>query len=196
MKKKLMMTALVLILPAMAMGDVYTFEDIIDTWGILGTDAVYVSESNPLCYTHDLNQEVDFEAGDYIIEAYLELDFTNSDLLDIVGDAYKIKGWVQYDGREFVTVAITKDGVLKEYDAGEQDDGQYVATLNIDWLNDDGLLDVTISVANYLGKATIWLDHSRLYGTAVSAVPVPGSMLLAGLGLGAVSSFRRRRFKA
>jgi hypothetical protein len=176
--------ALAMVMSGSASADSYAFSDLIDTWPVWG-DATPIVQGFPLSYTHDLTDDVDFAAGHEVTEAWLELDFTN-DLTDDHGS--KLYGLIKWDFREFARVAYDGSAWV---DLGEVDDGQYDLMLDIDWLNDNGELDVTIEVGNPLCTATAWLDHSRVYGTAV--VPVPGAVLLGVLGLGAAGIRLRKR---
>lgn len=153
----------------------YDFVDMIDTWTILGIpgwDAMPIVEGTPLTYTHTISGYL--IPDEYLVtEAWLNLDFTN-DSTD--------KVTILWDNREYVEVGY--DGT-EWHDLGEVGDGQYVLIVGIDWLNDDGKLDVTINVTNPgWNPATAYLDHSVLYGN-VSVVPVPGAVLLGVLGLSA-----------
>jgi hypothetical protein len=170
--------------------DLYTFEDTIDTWGPFQVDAAWIAQGFPLNYTHDLTQEVDFDAGDLVTEAWLELDFTN-DATDDHGS--RLWGIIQWDFREYATVAYDGVNWVPVTPGGEVDDDAYSLVLNIDWLNNNGMLDVTVAVSNPLGTATAWLDHSKVHGTAETpVVPVPGAVLLGTLGLVAAGRKLRR----
>ena len=164
----------------------YSFEDAI-AWGGLGA---YVTEGNSLSYTHDLNDDVDFVNGDLVTEAYLELDF-NADL----SDRYGSFSFLRWDYREYAQVGYDGSAWVN---LGEVDNGQYDIVLDIDWLNDDGELDVTIAVSNPLGNATAWLEQSRLYGTAETGTPVsePATIALLGLGLIGFAGARARKKSA
>jgi len=188
--KKMLLAAFVttfLCWGSLAGATTYGFEDLIDTWGFWG-DAVPIAQlTGPLEYTHDINDSVNFAAGDMVTEAWLELDFTND-----LSDEYGSKWWglFKWDYREYATVGWDGSGWV---DVGEVDNGQYSLLVGIDWLNDDGLLDVTLKISNDLGTATAWLDHSRLYGTAQTApVPEPSTFLLLGAGIAGVVIMRRR----
>ena len=189
--------ALAVITSGSASADTCQFEDMIDCWTLtcdgwvpdVGPNAdpysaALITQCTPLSYTHDLTDVVDFDAGQLVTEAWLELDFTN-DLLD----GYHYGKWVKWDNREWARVAWDGSAWVE---LGEIGSGQYELLLDIDWLNDNGELDVTIQVCNPLGTATAWLDHSRLYGE-VSCVPVPGAVLLGMLGLGAAGMRLRKR---
>jgi len=175
--------------PSWASGD-YDFVDVIDTWTCGGEpdgpfDAVMITQSNPLLYEHDITG---YGVPDQhqVAQAWLELDFTN-DSYDGFGSAFC--GLIRWDFRESAKVGF--DGEQWQ-EVGEVDDGVYSLVLDVDWLNDDGVLDVTIEVSNPLGTATAWLDHSVLYGNMAHA-PAPAAVLLGMLGLGYAGMRLRRK---
>ncbi len=164
----------------------YEFEDIIDTWG--AWDATRIKQGTPLSFSHDLNDDVDFAGGDFVTAAWLELDFTND-----LTDSTKLWGVVKWDFEEYATLGFDGTGWVN---LGEVDNGQYDLVLNVEWLNDDGFLDVVIDVSNYLGNATGWVDHSRVYGQAQTAPsPEPGTIVLLGGSCLFVAAYHRMRRK-
>jgi hypothetical protein len=170
------------------------FEDIIDYWHVpvLGeVDSIPIVEGIPLTYTHDINDDVNIAAGDLVTSASLELDFTN-DLFDTVFTG--LLRWMP-DLTEYVSYGF--DGSAWT-EIGEVDNGQYLVSLDAALLNDDGKLNVVLYVTNYdNGLGTAYLDHSRLFGTAETAAPVPepATMILLGSGLIGLSVFRKRFIK-
>lgn len=193
MKKLIVTIASIAVLgvASIASAATYSFDHMIDNWGPFGLmGAVPIVEGSPLNYSHDINGLVNFAAGDRVTNATLELDFTN-DSSDAVTS---FLGRILWDKREFSQVGF--DGT-SWVDLGEVDNGVYSLILDIDWLNDDGILDVTISASNPgWNPATAWLDHSRLFGTAETApVPEPGTIVLLGAGLLGLGLFGKRRMK-
>jgi hypothetical protein len=163
----------------------YSFTDTIDKWGLLQVDAIHVVQGIPLVYTHDLTQEVNFAAGDYVTSASLLLDFTNDipDLeVGIAGPLFTENVKVAFDGHSWIQV-------------GEVDNGVYSVGVNIATINDNGKVDITIAVYNNLtGSATAWLDESTLTGTACArAIPEPGTVMLFGAGLIGLAGWRLRK---
>ncbi|MEN6428939.1 MAG: hypothetical protein ABFE13_26625 [Phycisphaerales bacterium] len=170
-------------------GQEYGFVDEIDTWTCDGTphglnDAVLILQGCPLVYEHDIT-DAGVPNQYHVSEAWLELDFTN-DVTDAFGSIFC--GLIRWDFRESARVGFDGDEWQEITDV---DNGFYELVLDIDWLNDDGILDVTITVSNPLGTATAWLDHSVLYGNLV-AVPAPAAVLLGLLGLAAAGRKLRK----
>ena len=182
----------------------YSYSDMIDYWNWSGTqygedrtlshwwDSVKLTESNPLSYKHNINDDVNFAAGDSVTSANLELDFTN-DEYDIVFD-----GFLSFlsDTTEHIFYAF--DGSSWTY-LDEVDDGQYTVGVDIALLNIDGMLNVDLAVTNWdNGGTDAWLDHSRLYGTAetgsaATPTPEPSTILLMGAGLLGLMGYSRKR---
>ena len=204
-KKHLMagLTIALVLLSGSAFADMYprTVIDTITYWNGLGqawedgdlvkTENLDILEGFPCTYTHDLNQEVSYGNGEYVSDAFLELDFTNfkndtfTYQVKIFGIPVTYTGYEEDWGLEdYVTVAFLEDGsIVNLEEVDDETDIQSIMDLNVGIINDDGMLDVTVSVANHAcGPALISLQSSTLEATVV---PVPGAVLLGMLGLGA-----------
>lgn len=181
--------ALVACMSSSVSAGIYEFKDEIESWTVFNVDAMLITPSTPFTYTHNLSDNVDFIRGDQILEASLELDFTN-DWGDDVQTNWRGKIW--WDEREFVTVGFDGDDWVEVGEVGN--DGDYEIVLDVDWIDDNGMLDVTVTVnPNYaLPGATAWLDRSTVMGKA-EVVPVPGAVLLGMLGLSAAGLRLRKR---
>jgi len=165
-------------------GAEYDFVDVIDTWTCDGQPygpfgSTLIVQGDPLTYQHDITDRGVPDRFE-VTDAWLELDFTN-DLTDAYGSVFC--GLIRWDFREYAKVAYDGEGWIDIDGGREIDAGYYPLVLDIDWLNDDGILDVTVKVSNPLGTASAYLDHSALYGN-MAPVPLPGAALLGFLGLG------------
>ncbi len=181
----LVVAALLALTAATASADMYpkSVTDVIDTWGILGIDAAPIVEGAPLTYFHDLNQEIDF-ATEYVTQATLALDFTNMgpDGITVLGVYIPVPGM-----EEHVTLYFDEvDGEFRYLGEIDEDNEPVEGiALNVDWINDDGILNVQVSVWNNgVTPAFISLDKSTLTAE-VQLIPVPGAVLLGVLGLSA-----------
>jgi hypothetical protein len=161
--------------------------DFVDMWGAVGGGALRIREGQPLTYSHDITDEG--VPQDYrVTEAWLDLGFTNDS-----GDCvWRLCGTVVWNGREYVQVGY--DGA-DWHSLGEVDNGQYSLVVGIDWLNDDGSLDVAVEVTNQAwNTANACLDYSVLYGDLEAAhAPVPGAVLLGLVGL-SLAGWKLRRY--
>lgn len=174
----------------------YFFSDTIDNWG---GDDVWGRVKIPQYpgtydYQHDLNDDVDFAQGDLVTSAYLALDF-DWDYSDSLGFKSTHYGYtIAWDNTEFSFVQFDDSGWQF---VDEVDNSVEFLTLAIDWLNDDGFLDVSLTVLNFMGNATAWLDRSTLFGIAQTGspapVPEPSTIILVGMGIAGIAVPNRKR---
>ncbi len=173
----------------------YDFSNTI-TWG--GNGMLITPNNTPFGYQHDINDDVDFAAGDEVISATLKLTFKDNDNDNhgtywVQTGLYWWQGYYQqYDNREYVRLAFDGSGWVELAGGAEIDTAVYSMVVDVGFLNDNGKLDVQVDVWNALGTGDVYLKKSELCGTA-QVVPVPGAVLLGVLGLGAAGMKLRRR---
>jgi len=172
----------------------YWFSDTIDNWGGDGVWGRVPIPNYPgtYDYQHNITDDVNLAAGDLVTEAYLALDF-DWDFNDSITHCSYMFGW---DNREFAFIQLDDSGWQF---VDEVDNDYEFLTVGVDWLNDDGLLDVSLTVWNPMGTAMAWLDSSTLFGSAETGsgspapVPEPATMILLGMGLVGVAVPGRKK---
>ena len=150
----------------------FTFDDV-----IIGP--AHVVQDVPLFFTHDINDDVNFAAGETVTDASLELYLTGGG-----GDSLIIA--IEFNGGTWSAMN----------DVGPVDTATLNFAVDSAWLNDDGYLTVGVSIWNHLPStaADIWIHTSTLSVTASAApVPEPATILLLGSGLAATGIATRKK---
>lgn len=145
---------------------------------------VRVYEGSPFSYHHDLTGYVDFANGEYVSEAILRLK------LDGTGDL----------SREFVDYKLDNGNWIYLGEPGGLFTGTTETYKLVDienYINDDGILNVMISVSNPSRWSTADVDvlKSVVKGkTYMASVPEPATMILMGLGLVGLAGASRKKW--
>jgi hypothetical protein len=169
--------ALALSLSGVASAASYGFYDPIYNWG--GVEIP--NAPGAYDYQHDITDDVNFAAGDRVTKAYLWLGFDcgwNDELT-----------YIQFDNADWQPVDDLNNNWWKR-----------LLTIDIDWLNFDGLLNVSLNIQNSGDMPLPRLYSSTLIGCAQTGspapVPEPGTMILLGMGLvGVAVPGRKKIFK-
>jgi hypothetical protein len=158
----------------------------------------WLVQGTTFSYTHDIRSLLDIDAGDFVTDAVLSLDFFDDDEGDKNAQQ---REWVNlsFDGSAPILLGGGGGSAEDDLDPG-------VVSRNITAFLDDGILNVTVDVFNNPGSGDIYLVSSFLEGTFahhegrdngnnpdIPETPVPGAALLGMIGLSAAGVRLRRR---
>jgi hypothetical protein len=186
-KLSLLLSVLVFIIGMSVSAGAAPFTDTIDYWSTDASsygdvitnknwaDAARISHYESLSYTHDITDDI--AAGDVVKSANLELNFTTCKY-----DSFAVS--------DFSKVLIVDSS---GYEVKKNSTGNYIFDIDVNLLNDDGMLDIELKVANSKDMS-IWLDKSTLTGTTgVAPVPEPATMFLLAIGLIGIAGVMKKK---
>lgn len=158
----------------------------------------WIVQGTTFSYIHDIRSLLDFDAGDFVTDAVLSLDFFDDDEDDKNAQQ---REWVylSFDGSVPILLGGGGGSADDDLDPG-------VVSRNVTAFLDDGILNVTVDVFNNPGSGDIYLVSSFLAGTFahnegnahadnfdIPETPVPGAALLGMIGLSAAGIKLRRK---